>query len=54
MKQLSIDEYSIIVSEFKHPVQSVQFQWFIESTVPCPILKAITGIIILTFYLFVT
>uniref|UniRef100_A0A915E7I0 Uncharacterized protein n=1 Tax=Ditylenchus dipsaci TaxID=166011 RepID=A0A915E7I0_9BILA len=38
----SLNEYTIIVSGMKHPPQTVQFQWFLECTIPCPMLKDIT------------
>lgn len=46
VKQTSLNEYTIIVSALRHPPQSIQFQWFLESTIPCPVLKDITGIVI--------
>ncbi|CAD5222606.1 unnamed protein product [Bursaphelenchus okinawaensis] len=42
VKQLSNNEYTIVVSSLKHPPQYVQFQWFIECTVPGPVLKDMT------------
>ncbi|CAD5231943.1 unnamed protein product [Bursaphelenchus xylophilus] len=42
VKQLSTNEYTIVVSSLKHPPQYVQFQWFIECTVPGPVLKDMT------------
>ncbi|KAI6190531.1 BTB domain-containing protein [Aphelenchoides bicaudatus] len=42
VKQLAVNEYTIIVSSLKYPPQHVQFQWFLECSVPNPMLREIT------------
>ncbi|KAI1719674.1 hypothetical protein Ddc_08895 [Ditylenchus destructor] len=43
VKQTSLNEYTIVVSAMRHPPQTIQFQWFLECTIPCPVLKDITS-----------
>ncbi|KAI6213997.1 hypothetical protein M3Y94_00217100 [Aphelenchoides besseyi] len=48
VKQLSVNEYTIVVSSLRHPPQSVQFQWFLESIVPAPVLRDLSDDILET------
>lgn len=50
VKQLAVNEYTIVVSSLRYPPQHVQFQWFLECTVPGPILRDITGLFIEAFF----
>jgi hypothetical protein len=52
VKQLAVNEYTIVVSSLRYPPQEVQFQWFLECTVPSPVLRDISGETGLFFYKF--
>jgi hypothetical protein len=51
-RQIGPNEYTLVVSSLRHPSQSMQFQWFLESVIPIPILKDISGVFLFLFYLF--
>uniref|UniRef100_A0A914L7P0 BTB domain-containing protein n=1 Tax=Meloidogyne incognita TaxID=6306 RepID=A0A914L7P0_MELIC len=42
VRHLREDEYLIQVSSLRHPPQALQFQWFLETTVPSPMLRDIS------------
>uniref|UniRef100_A0A7E4VTL8 BTB domain-containing protein n=1 Tax=Panagrellus redivivus TaxID=6233 RepID=A0A7E4VTL8_PANRE len=42
VEQVSLNEYTVVVSGLRYPPSTVQFQWFLESCVPSPVLKDIT------------
>ncbi|KAF7637304.1 hypothetical protein Mgra_00003271 [Meloidogyne graminicola] len=42
VRHLREDEYLIQVSSLRHPPQPLQFQWFLEATVPSPMLRDIS------------
>ncbi|KAL3083060.1 hypothetical protein niasHS_010862 [Heterodera schachtii] len=42
VRQIQADEYVIQVSSLRHPPQSLQFQWFLETSVPSPILRDVS------------
>uniref|UniRef100_A0AC35GYA0 BTB domain-containing protein n=1 Tax=Panagrolaimus sp. PS1159 TaxID=55785 RepID=A0AC35GYA0_9BILA len=42
VEQTSTNEFVVVVSGLRYPPPATQFRWFIESSIPCPILKDIT------------
>ena len=42
VEQISLNEYTVVVSGLRYPPPGTQFRWFLESAIPCPILKDIT------------
>ncbi|KAI3422193.1 hypothetical protein GPALN_012726 [Globodera pallida] len=42
VRQTQTDEYVIQVSSLRHPPQALQFQWFLETSVPSPILRDVS------------
>uniref|UniRef100_A0AC34FES4 BTB domain-containing protein n=1 Tax=Panagrolaimus sp. ES5 TaxID=591445 RepID=A0AC34FES4_9BILA len=42
VEQTATNEFVVVVSGLRFPAPPTQFRWFIESSIPCPILKDIT------------